>query len=118
MSYKMVILILMFAFLVNPLLAYEQGSGKTDITKQSEKGMDTFKDRIAKLCNGSILDDEITRKIQQLSDTDREYFMAHPERLQVAGSGITTEEFILGFLFLAATVTTIVILGNSNSWGR
>ena len=119
MIYRIISLLLMFTLLANPLIAYGTEDKNTKTTESSKKvNIEILKEKLKIFSNDLLSADDVANKIEKLSDSDREYFASHPERLQMAGSGLTTEEFILGFLFLAATVTTIVILGNSNSWGR
>ena len=92
-------------FTGNPLFAFD---GK-DANPETKNVKD-------KLLEKGLDDIQVVKKIQTMSDADLSYFASHPERLQVAGNGITTQEAILGLLFIAVGVVIVAVMAESNGF--
>lgn len=100
-------------FLVgNPLLAFDGGSGGAQ-DNSSNPNAGKVKE---KLSENGVSSDEASKIVATMSEDDLAYFASHPERLQIAGGGLTTEEIVLGLLFLAMGVVMVAAMGHSNGF--
>ena len=89
----------------NPLFAFDGNTAKSDTEKVKNKLLD----------NG-LSSDYTSKKVTTMSEDDLAYFASHPERLQVAGSGLTTEETVIAVLFLTAGIITVAMMAQSNGF--
>ena len=94
------------------------GEEKDRPTKESN--VELLKDQIKAISSSTISDEDVSRRVENLSQEELKYFTSNPNRIQIVGSNITTEEALIGAVFIAAVVLIFWVAAKDDmfTWAR